>query len=275
VWYVACCSPSSAGVIRNVFLLVAAILVLGVCGVVIGVRRQPAAARGWREFSIGPAHGLNTRINPNAIHSDGVTLNSLLSVAYTIPRAQILGPEWLKHDLYAITAEVPADGAESLPALLQQELGSRFALRAHEEDREFAAYVLTAKNGATHLVQAKGRDNRNYVHPRDFEVQEAKLSDLCGVLQSILGKPVVDETGIAGHYDFVMAWGENTERTVTEALDTKFGLTLSPASRRLPAVIVDQVERCAAIAILSGMGRLTSRWPAGLRRGVSRALSVY
>ena len=154
-------------------------------------------------------------------------------------------------------------------------MGSRFALRAHEEDREFAAYVLTAKNGATHPVQAKGQDNRNYVHPRDFDAQEARLSDLCGVLQSILGKPVVDETGIAGHYDFVMTWGENTERTVTDALDTKFGLTLSPARRRMPAVIVDEVERGAAIAILSRMGRLTSRWPAGLRRGVPRALSVH
>jgi len=264
-----------ACVMRNVSLLAAAALILVVCGVVIGVRRQPAAALGWREFSIGPAHGLNTSINPNAIHSDGMTLNSLLSVAYAIPRSQILGPEWLKRDLYAITAVVPADGAESLPALLQQELGSRLGLRTHEEDREFAAYVLTAKNGATHLVQAKGQDNRNYVHPRDFDVQEATLSDLCRVLQSVLGKPVVDETGITGNYDFVMTWGENTERTLTEALGAKFGLTLSAASRRMPAVIVDQVERGAAIAILSGMGRLTSRWPAGLRRGVSRALSVH
>src|SRR5262249_45022029 len=157
-----------------------------------GVRTQPGAARGWQEFSIGPAHGLNTTINPDAIQSEGMTLQSLLAVAYAIPRAQVLGPEWLSHDLFAVTAVAPADGSVWLPGLLQQELASRLGLMAHVEDRQFAAYILTA-NDAAHLVKAKGRDNRNYVHPRDLESREATLSDLCRVLQSVLGKPVVDE----------------------------------------------------------------------------------
>lgn len=261
--------------IRNVVLALAAVIVLVVCGTVIGARRQPTPARGWQEFSIGPAHGRNTSINQSAIHSEGIALNSLVSVAYAIPRTQVLGPDWLKSDVFAITAVAPDSGTETLAGLLQRELAGRFALTAHEEQRDFAAYVLTAKNGAQHLVPSKGRDNVNYVHPQDFDVREGTLSDLCRILQSVLGKPVVDETGIAGHYDFVMAWGENIERTVTQALDAKFGLMLSPATRKLPALIVDPVDRSAAIVVLSGMGRLTSRWPAGLRRGVSRALSAH
>jgi uncharacterized protein (TIGR03435 family) len=239
------------------------------------VRTQPGAARGWQEFSIGPAHGLNTSINPNAIHSDGMTLAVLLSVAYAIPRTRILGPAWLGQDLFAITAVARADDSQSLRELLQQELRNRLGVVAHAEDREFAAYVLTAGEGATHLEPANGRENSNYVHPRDLDSQEATLSDLCNVLQGVLGKPVVDETGIAGRYHFVMTWGDDTERTIMAALDTKFGLALSPARRRLPALVVEHVERGAAVAIFSAMGRMTSPWPVGLRRGVSRALSAH
>src|SRR5215471_2237274 len=120
--------------IRNVFLVLAAILIAGAGWVAIGVRGQPRAVQGWQEFSIGPAHGLNTTINPNAIRSDGMTLNVMLSVAYAIPRTRILGPEWLKQDRFAITAVVPDDGSESLPSLLQQELRRRVGVFASGED---------------------------------------------------------------------------------------------------------------------------------------------
>ena len=260
---------------RNVLLAFGLIAVLMAGGILIGVRSQPSSVPGWQEFSIGPAQGLNTSISPYAIHSDGMTLNLLLAVAYTIPRTQIVGPEWLKAERFAITAMVPADGNESMAALLRQELRRRIGLTAHEEERDFEAYVLTAGMGTRRLVPVPGRDNNNSVHPQGFEVKEATLSDLCGVLQSVLGKPVVNETGIEGRYEFVMAWGENTERTMTEALSAKFGLTLTRANRRLPAVVVDHAERGAGVAILSGVGRIASGWPVVLRRGVSRALTVH
>jgi uncharacterized protein (TIGR03435 family) len=258
--------------IRNGALAVAVILILVICWAVIGVRTQPAAARGWREFSMGPAHGQNTSISLNEIHSDGMSLLVLFSVAYAMPRTRILGPQWLQQDLFAITAVAPAD--DSLPDLLQQELRNRLGIRAHLEDRDFASFVLTANHGAAHLIPAQGSENRNYVRLSSLESQDTRMSDLCNVLQSILGKPVVDETRIPGRYDFTLAWGENRERSITDALDTKYGLTLTPATRRLPALIVDRADRGTSVAILSGVGRLTSGWPQGLRRSLSRALST-
>jgi uncharacterized protein (TIGR03435 family) len=262
-------------VARNGLLAIATILAAAILLMVAAVHTQPGGARGWQEFSIGPAHGGNTAINPNAIRSDGMTMALVLSVAYAIPRTRIIGPDWLNQDMFAITAVTPADGSESLRGLLQQELRNRLAAAVHEEEREFAAYVLTAGNGKARLVPAAGRENSNYVHERDLESRQATLADLCGVQQGILGKAVVDETGIAGRYDFTLSWGDSMERTVTEALDTKFGLTLSPAKRRLPALVIDHVERGASVAMLSGMGRMTSRLPGGLRRGVSHAMSVH
>lgn len=66
-----------------------------------------------------------------------------------------------------------------------------------------------------------------------------------------LGRPVVDETGIEGIYDFTLVW--TPDGAVSDAADSapsiltasqeQLGLRLEPRKITAPALIVDRVER--------------------------------
>ena len=142
------------------------------------------------------------------------------------------------------------------------------------EDRDFAAYVLTAKKPAA-LQRIDRRGTSINVNDRGLHAQEASIDDLAGVLQNILGKPVVDETGIAGTFNFDLSWGEDRERTVTASLLSTLGLQLALDRRRLPALVVDRAERGAALSMLARMGRISSPLPRVLRQRLSHALAVH
>jgi len=70
-----------------------------------------------------------------------------------------------------------------------------------------------------------------------------------------LGRPVVDQTGLKGTYDFTLEWQwepdsaapANTEErssgpTVDEAVEEQLGLRLTPAKAPVPMLVVDRVE---------------------------------
>ena len=100
------------------------------------------------------------------------------------------------------------------------------------------------------------------------------MQGLVSALQSILGKPVIDETGITGTYDLELDWGEDRVASVTAALRDRFGLQLSAGKRDMEALIVDSVRREASLVLLSQVGRATRKAPAQVRRQISNVLTI-
>src|SRR6185503_4708380 len=128
---------------------------------------------------------------------------------------------------------------------------------------------LTAKKGAEADWKPTGKENSYYLRNDGIRAVQSTVAGLGNALQNVLGKPVIDETGIAGNYDFEFPWGENRAATITEALDTRYGLILQPGRRKLDALIVDRAERPAALTVMARMTRLSSRLPFNFRLAVS------
>src|SRR4051794_14487037 len=102
---------------RTIAWIVAAAVGLLVLAVALTLRLHNPASREWKVFSIGPASGRNTSINPGRIYGDGVALRTALSVAYGIPSVRVIGPAWLAN-AYSIHAEVTPEVGASFRALL-------------------------------------------------------------------------------------------------------------------------------------------------------------
>ena len=143
----------------------------------------------------------------------------------------------------------------------------------HTEPRPFDVLVLRVRKGAESQWVRGGHESNTWLSDHDVRAKDVTLDGFANALQSILGRPVIDETRNPGYYTFEFAWGEDRLATVKTALETRFGLLLSHERRPLDALIVDQVALPAALSLLRRTARATDPRPVGLRRTLSRALS--
>lgn len=186
----------------------------------------------------------------------------------------MIGPPWLAETRYSINAVVGVDDSDSFRSRLQQELKNHLRLETHFEIRPFDVFVLTATD-APRLERSHGKSVRIWRDKRDAQFQDASMEALASGLQAILGKPVIDETGITGSNNLELGWGENRIASVTAALHDRFGLLLSPDKRDMEALIVDGIRRDAALLLLAQAGRITRGAPPYLRQRIADILTIH
>jgi uncharacterized protein (TIGR03435 family) len=177
---------------------------------------------------------------PVGVHLDGsqasmrfLSLTDYILTAYNVKKHQVSGPEWLATERYDIQGKVPdgipsADVREKMREMLQVLLEERFKLKYHYETRELPVYALVVGKGGSKLKEspldpeaaaAKTLDvvvnnsNRGTTVSLPggasitygFLVLEAKKVDMRGLVDNLarfVDRPVIDDTGLKGTYDF-------------------------------------------------------------------------
>jgi uncharacterized protein (TIGR03435 family) len=259
-------------VLRGAFILAAAFLGIGALMTIVSLRSHPAPSSRWTAFSIRPATGGSTTVNPGRLESDGMTMRSALSVAYAIPEVRIIGPGWLSWRRFAITAVLDPEAGGFFPALFQKELANYLDLQVHQEKRDFEVYVL--RSGNPKLQKAVGHEPFTAVRGWDCAARQVPVDGLAAALQNILGKAVVNETGIPGNYNFEFQWGEDRITSVKEAMRNRFGLELTEGHRTLEALVIDRAEPTVALTIIAKVSRLSTPLPQGLRQRLGRIIAI-
>jgi uncharacterized protein (TIGR03435 family) len=129
---------------------------------------------------------------------------------------QVTGPDWLRDARFDIVAKGPAGTTrEQLPAMMQALLAERLKLQVHHETRELPGLALiVGKNGPKLKESAPGSgDAEGGAHfgmsmsPKGgerMEVTNASMPKLANTLTALLGRPVLDKTGLTGAYDFIL-----------------------------------------------------------------------
>jgi len=215
------------------------------------------------------------------------SLLDLLGFAYNVQPKQIINaPDWAGSDRYDIDAIPDKEGTPStsqIAVMIQKLIVERFGLKVHEEKRDMAAFVLTeAKSGSkltpTQLNQPlPGLGMSPGEGGLRLNVVNATMDDFTGFLQLlILDRPVVNNTGLKGRYDFHVTFTPDdsqfhghppsfgrppaaggaaatdpaapaaaTAPNLFEALQ-QVGLHLSPEKTPVPVVVLDHVEKPSA-----------------------------
>jgi uncharacterized protein (TIGR03435 family) len=198
-----------------------------------------------------------------------ISLKYLIQFAYDMPDRQIAGaPGWTDTEKWDIEAKPDTPGMPSIPQMrliVQSLLTERFALRSHEEKQKLAAFALTVgKNGPKLTKTADASQSPNFVAPLGMlDARSSTMGEFAHFLQSsILGQPIVDNTGLTGRWDFTLKWTpDETQFTgpgmkvpsqaaedangpppLFTAIQGQLGLKLEPQKVDASVMVIDHVE---------------------------------
>ena len=195
---------------------------------------------------IMPPSGGPGTADPSRIHYPYSTLRYLLFTAYNVKDFQITGPATLDSERFEITATMaPGTTKEQFRVMLQNLLAERFKLVIHRDTKELPVYSLTVLKGGPKMKPSAGEPtvDRDAPFPAPpappsgppkmgadgfpdlppvggrpgfFDIMmpgRAKLTaqfqtmhDFADQLSTRLAKPVVDDTGLTGKYDFTLIY---------------------------------------------------------------------
>ncbi len=246
-----------------------------------GPNFEVASVKAVSQGSAGASSGTITKrgasgLSGNPLDPDlpswrNATLSRLLKVAYRIPREKIIGPAWLDSELYDIEARMPAGATEEqVPTMLRNLIIDRFQMRAHHEKRVLPMFqMVIAKSGPklTPYVERSAPipelDPLGALPARNGSTgfhAHGSLESLALRLTGIAGKPVINQTGLDGSYEFNLSWHITPPQTVDpagagavsasdpnpdmfSALQSQLGLTLRSAKGPVDVLVLDHIER--------------------------------
>lgn len=242
-----------------------------------------AAPAGFEVASIkpsDPAAGVNMQIgvSPGGVFTaKNVTVKALVQQAYDVRDFQISGgPGWLDTERYDIIAKGggPAVSEDDLRRMTDEQrnqfkdqfllniralLADRFQLKVHKETRELPVYGLViAKNGAK--IQATTDDDvtRSSLRIRRGDTGKSEmtgarqpLASLAKSLSDQVGRPVLDQTGLQGNYDFKITFAPDMAADATDgpsiftALQDQLGLRLDSQKGPVEVLVIDGVQKAS------------------------------
>ncbi len=188
---------------------------------------------------------------PGAMLYRNVSLKLMLAAAYGVRADQIEGPGWLDSARFDIVAKPPAGATrDQVPAMLRRLLADRFNMEAHIEARERTSYALLAGASGARLTPTGAITGANIAVAKDhIEVTGASLPAFAGMLASYMGRPVADQTGVQGSYDFRLNASMADLKAASPAIFTaiqNLGLTLEARTTSANYLIVDKADRTPA-----------------------------
>lgn len=201
-----------------------------------------------------------------------ITVLKLVSFAYDLHNEQVVGaPQWIGLETFDFVGVSDTQGRpdmKQLKTMIQKLLVDRFQLKFHWEKRELPVYVLAVGKKGVKLKESKEDAHglqtffikANGPASRTLTAKNVGVTELAHMMQSnVLDRPVVDQTGLQGTYDFVLNWtpdvaqgggaGMAGEKEGTDvpgiftAVQEQLGLKLSAEKTAVQVMVIDRVEQ--------------------------------
>jgi len=222
----------------------------------------------------GDPNSRQVRIMPGpqgGLRTENTTALELIRFAYDLRPFQVTGgPAWIRDEKYNITGT--PDQAEELPGpgmsrekfesqfnrqrqRVQALLAERFGLVLRAETREMPAYAMTLAKGGHKLSESS-----DGAKPVNMRVGRGVMNGagttvkmLTNSLSQVVGRTVIDETGLKGAYDFKLEWtpdgpegggpsGE-TGPSIFAAIQEQLGLKLESKRAPVPLLIIEKIDK--------------------------------
>lgn len=207
-----------------------------------------------------------------AINTD---MNDLIAFAYGLHAKQILGaPDWFGTEAFDIDGVPDMPGRPSLKqmqTMVQKLLADRCALKFHREQKELSVYAIRVAGGGPKLTKTTaGPDDLEGFGFRglgDLVARNLSLAGFATWMQAtVMDRPVVDQTGLQGKYDFTLKWlpddsqfaqmgraaaaipkpagdDPNSPPSLYTAVQEQLGLKIDATKAPDEVIVIDHVEK--------------------------------
>lgn len=212
----------------------------------------------------------------HAFQAKNYTVGGLIAAAYSLnPRAISGGPAWVQSDAWEIVAKAPGENRPTYDeqmTMLRRLLADRFNLNFHREKKEFAIYTITLLKSNPNLrpstappdeaanmtstVYPAASGGIDHVH---LPAHNVTMTQFAGLLsRAILDRPVVDNSGLTGRYDFDLEWTpdetqfggnlppgppDSPKPSLFLAMQQELGLKIEAARGPIETLVIDRVEK--------------------------------
>jgi uncharacterized protein (TIGR03435 family) len=192
-------------------------------------------------------------------------MERLIAFAYSIHPKQIVGaPDWFSKDRYDIQgvpdlAGVPNERQQQ--EMLQKLLAERFGLKFHREKRDLAIFAVSVAKGGPKLTATKSDPNalpdqtgNGNGAQQAWRFTNSSMADFASTMQYFLDRPVVDQTGLAGAFDFNLEWTSDSALSndpkappgLFAAVQEQIGLKITSTRGPADVLVIDHAERPSA-----------------------------
>jgi uncharacterized protein (TIGR03435 family) len=203
-----------------------------------------------------------------------VTVNWMIKLGYNLHARQIVGgPAWLDSAKYDTLGRPDTPGQPSrdqMKLMIRKLLEDRFQLKYHIEKRELPVYAMVVLKSGAKITESAGDPN---AFPQIGFGQAPGVLSLRGInttldgvangLQSnILDKPVVNQTGLTGRYDFLLRFTPDAGQIanfgglapgnpadpdpppdIFAAFQQQLGLKLESTKALVDVMVIEKIER--------------------------------
>lgn len=195
------------------------------------------------------------------------TLKQCIAQAYSLPPELISGgPAWLDSERYEIVALEPGESRPSAAQNMlrfQNLLADRFRLRFHRERKQMSVYnLVVGKSGPKMTESTLAPEKGNLLigpSPRGgplLPARSATMQRFASTLQNLLGRPVIDKTGLTKRYDFDLEFSPEGTLLAPPGVSAphidspdiftairQLGLKLESANGEVETIVIDHAEK--------------------------------
>jgi uncharacterized protein (TIGR03435 family) len=186
--------------------------------------------------------GRNTS-KPNKITFDGATIQNLFLTAFQIPYNRTVF-NLSKTELgqkYRASIVVPKGQESSLYPMFRQVLQNTFNIKVRREMRETDVLLLQVIGSKKNLLQSSTSAEATIgFGSGKIYGKKQPISELTEILENFTGKPIIDETGLKGNYDFNLSYNDLDTSMITNSLAETMGLELIPAKKSVEFLIFER-----------------------------------
>jgi uncharacterized protein (TIGR03435 family) len=226
---------------------------------VTSVKANHSSERGW-----------TYRRTASGYAATNVSVHNLIVDSYRVFDFQVENaPGWVNTDRFDVEGKTGGKpGGEQIRSMVRSLLADRFQLAIQRETKRLAVYELTVAKGGIKFNEGRcvgvpgpqnpcggGTGGRGV-----FMAREAGVGELTHFLAPLLGRVVVDKTGLKGKYDFDLHWtpdesalkgpGDPDEPapdpngpSIFAAVQEQLGLELRPAKGPVEMLVIEHAER--------------------------------
>ena len=224
----------------------------------------------WEVVTVRPSdpNATNAKFDRRGRHLiiENHTVETMLMFGYGLQKSQIAGaPDWVRSERFMVDGVPDMDGEitiQQFQSMVRKLLTERFGLKSHKEQREMPVFALRVSRDGSKLTPTKGdpatKPNQQVTGGpgyRALRFTNFSMQHLALMMLPYVDRPVVDETGLTGQYDFNLSYTYDETRAPTDgtappslftAIQEQMGLKLEPVKAPVEVLVVDSVERPSA-----------------------------